>query len=173
MRRRKTMLLAALLAMLSAAAGMAWSSLAEAKRMALGALADTADVARCAEQIESCRRRPALASDHQRLDFEVASIVERAAVAAGVDKKRVARVAGETPQRFLDTVYKEKPTQVFLRDVTLRQVTDLAHGILAEGSGLHIKNLQIRASGAEDAGDLWSAELMLTYLIYDPQQVEK
>jgi uncharacterized membrane protein len=172
MTRRKFILLALLAATLCAAVGLAYGRFSQARDQAVAAVADLEDCARCAEKIESCRNRPNLASDHQKLDAETNGIVERAAKGAGVDTQRLLRISPEPPQRFLDTAYKEKPTQVVLKDVTLQQLVTILYNLTGE-HGLAAKSLRISAPQAEDATGQWSAELVVTYLIYDPQRPEK
>jgi hypothetical protein len=172
MTKRRFMLLAALAVVLCAANLLAYSRFSEAKAEAIAAAGDLEDSTACAEKIEAYRSRPLLASDHQKLDAEIHGLVERAARSAGVEAKGVVRISHEPPQRFLDTAYKEKPTQVVLRDVTLQQLTTMLYSLTGE-QGLMAKSLRLSAPNAEDPGQQWSAELTLTYLIYDPQRPEK
>ena len=172
MTRRKLILLALLAATLMVAMGLAYGRLAESRERAAVAAADLEDCARCAEKIEAYRGRPNLASDHQKLDAEIHGLVERSAKGAGLDIQRLVRISHEPPQRFLDTAYKEKPTLVSLKDVTLQQLVTILYGLTGE-QGLLAKSLRLSAPSVDDAGQQWSAELVLTYLIYDPQHPEK
>jgi hypothetical protein len=158
---------------MSVAAAMSWGKLDDARRAAIAAAADLDDSARCAQKIQECRGRPVMAADHQKLDAEMASTIEKCAGAAGVDKKQIVRITHDPAQRYMDTAYKEKPTQVILRDVSLKQLVIFLHGILSGELGLQAKTMRLSAPSVDDAGAAWEAELTLTYMIYDPQHPEK
>ena len=72
------------------------------------------------------------------------------------------------PQRLGDTPYKEQPTTVRLENVPLKQLVTLVHRLANQNNSLHPKSIQIRAPQWEGAEERWTAEIVLTYLIYDP-----
>jgi hypothetical protein len=59
-----------------------------------------------------------------------------------------------------------------LPNVTLQQLVTILYNLTGE-HGLMAKSLRLSAPQTDDAGSQWSAELVLTYLIYDPQRPEK
>jgi hypothetical protein len=44
----------------------------------------------------------------------------------------------------------------------------MSHALLAPNPGLRIKTLRLSAPTPDDTTDKWTAELTITYLLYDP-----
>jgi predicted Zn-dependent peptidase len=166
-------LLSVLLALLVLAAAWSYGMLARSRAAATGARADLEECRRLAAEIEGAAKRPALAAEHERVVTEVTGLVEEAAKFAQIPPEKIERITPEAARRVGDSVYTEKPTQVVLQDVTLKQVVELLHRLAASGRGLTPKSLRIVAPRGEDAGDLWTAELVVTYLIYDPPDTQR
>jgi hypothetical protein len=78
------------------------------------------------------------------------------------------RITPQPPRRVEETVYKEKPTHVMLKDVSLQQVGQMVAALLNSDAGLAAKSIRLGAPRSDDTSALWSAELVVTYLIYDP-----
>jgi len=122
--------------------------------------------------IENCGRLPMLAADQERIAGEITSLIEQAAKDSRISVgKSLVRINPEPAQRVGDSVYKEKPTQVLLRDVTLPQVVEMLHRMASSGQPLHAKSIRITAPKEEDMGPTWNAEVTVSYLIYEPIQV--
>ena len=172
---RRTIALIAVLGMLLPACMALWSygQMAQSRSGAVEARADLADCLQMGAEIERCRRRPTLASDHERLADETTGLIELAAKSAGVSSGSLVRIIPQQPRRIADTIYKEKPTLVLLKSVSLRQVTALVHQLVSDENGLRAKSIRINAPRPEDTGDRWTAEIVLTYMIYDPPEKSK
>ncbi len=151
-------------------AAVAWSygHLAEQRRAADLARLDSLEVDRMAAQIRAVRDRPTMADEDERLAEETIGLIEAAARAAAVAPGRLVRITPEPPQRLGDSVYKEKPTAVLLKGVSLRQVVGLVHTLIGGDRGLSAKSIRLSAPRHDDEGELWTAEIVVTYLIYDP-----
>jgi len=142
--------------------------MADRHKAALGARADYEKCLRCAEKIEALKKRPKIAAGHERLHAETTGLIEQAAEKAGVPAGSLVRITPEPPRRLADTVYKEKPTRILLKKVTLKQIVLLVHGLIGADKKLHANFIRITAPRADDTGGLWTAELVVTYLIYEP-----
>ena len=162
--------LLAILLILAAAAGLSWSYCFMAAKRSY-ALAAGADLENCREmtgKIESIANRPALASGSERLADEIHGLIEKAARSAGIGAEGVVRISHEQPQRLGNSAYKEKPTLVTLKNVSLQQLADMLYGLYGQDNGLSAKVVRLTTPAAEDASNLWNAEVAVTYLIYDP-----
>ena len=126
-----------------------------------------------AEKIERIAHRPKVAVDGARLAEETTGLIEGAAGAAGIPTAGLKQIVPQSSQRLGDTAYKEKPTLVLLRNVSLGQVTSLVHELIAWTSGLRAKSIRLTAPRPEDTGDRWNSDVVVTYLIYEPPQKPK
>ena len=168
MRQRNTILWSVGLALLLAATFWAHGRLTKASLAADQAANDLAECRTLAAQIGEIKDRPRVASEQEKLAGETTAMIDAAATAAGIDQRRVVRIAPESPQRLGESVYKEKPIAVRLRDVTLRQVVKMSHALLTPNPGLRVKTMRLAAPTPDDTTDRWTVELTITYLLYDP-----
>lgn len=173
MTRRRAILVLILAAVLAVAGGWSYAYVADQRRAALAALADLDDCRRMAAQIETLRRRPSLAAQNQRGSAETIGLIEQSAKAAQLASGNLVRILPEPPRRLGDTVYVEKPTRVMLKNVTLQQLVAMVHGIITDKNGLHARSVRLTAPSPEDTGPAWTAELVLTYLIFEPPRTVK
>jgi len=168
MKQRRNAILLAAVAGLLAATFWAHGRLAEASLAADRAAKDLAECRAMAARIDEIKDRPRVAGEREKLAGETAAMIDAAATAAGVDARQVVRIVPELPQRLGETVYKEKPTAVLLRGVTLRQVVRMCHALLAPNPDLRIKTMRLSAPTPDDTTDKWTVEFTVTYLLYDP-----
>ena len=168
MTRRKVILAGAVLLGLAVVAGWCCARAARADRTAGQVRTDLAEIRIIAARIEAVRSRPTMADEQERLSDEVTGLVEAAARQAGIDKRDLVRITPLSPQRVGDTVYKEKPTTVEVSNVSLTQLMKLVHVLLSDGRGLKAKSIRLSAPRHDDTAETWTAEVVLTYLIYDP-----
>jgi len=169
MSRRMTVLLLILAGLLGVTAAWSYGHMAAARRQAAAAASDTAACSQVAAAIGRLAARPKMASEHERLAAETTSIIERSARAAGIPPERLARISPEASQRVGETAYKAKPTQVFLKDVTLQQLVVFVHTLMGANEGLNVKSIRLSAPRVEDTNNRWRAEVTVTYLIYAPR----
>jgi hypothetical protein len=97
---------------------------------------------------------------------------EEALQSIGLPPSHLVKVAPDTPRTVGQTAYREVPTSLTLRDMTLRQTVGFLLAMTDDGSPLQARAM--RLSGANDTagGDVqWSVELTLAYLVYQPAEV--
>jgi hypothetical protein len=168
MNRRMRILLLLLAVLLAGLAVWAWQDLSASRQAAETAWADLAACRSAAAKIQAYRRRPTLATDTERLASETTRLIEQAAKKAEISADDLQRISPESSRRIGDTVYREKPTQVLLRKVTV-----LVYDMVAGEAGFTARSLRLSAPREADGGNTWSADLVVTYLIYDPQRPAK
>jgi hypothetical protein len=173
MTRRGTVLAAILLALLAAAALWSHGQIASARAAAAGARADLEACYQSAAQIAAYRQRPALAAEREQLFSETTGQIERAARAASIPAERLVRIAPGSPERIGNSPYREKPTHVTLKRISLQQVVAMLHHLGSGERGLRAKSIRVAAADRRDAEWLWDADLVASYLIYEPRGTGK
>lgn len=166
--RRHLLYAAMLLAVLLGGLLLSHQRLAKAHRAALAAAEDFGQCQRLVHRLEVLSRKPALAGDAEPQLVELTRRIEQAAEAALLAPNTLQRITPEAPRRLGDSVYKEKPTQLLLRQVSLRQLTTFLHGLAAQDAGLEVRSVRLSASREQETADVWSAEVTVAYLIYAP-----
>ncbi len=170
MRRRMTILLGLLAALLAVTAVWCCGRMAARRRAATQARDDLAACRQMADLITDLGRRQAVAEERERQSSEVAGPIEQAAREAGVAAGQIVRINPAPPRRIEGTAYKEKPTQVFLKRVPLKAIVATLHTLSQADQPLHPSAIRLTAPNREDTGSQWDAEVVLTYLVYDPVQ---
>ena len=171
MSRRETLLVLAIAAALLAGSAWAYQFMSSRRRLAKEAREGLEQCRTYARQIEDCWRRPARAAEREIEVRATTAMIEEAARGAGVAPSSLTRTAPEPPQGVEgSSSYKEKPTRVFLDGVNAKQIVGMLHRLAVAGQPLHAKSLRLVAPDAADTGDLWRAEMVLTYLIYAPAE---
>lgn len=97
---------------------------------------------------------------------------EEALQSIGLPPSHLVKVAPEAPRTVGQTAYREVPTNLILRDMTLRQTVSFLLAMTGDGSPLQTRAL--RLSGANDPNGpdpLWSVEVTLAYLVYQPARI--
>jgi|WetSurMetagenome_2_1015567.scaffolds.fasta_scaffold121001_2 hypothetical protein len=168
MNRRKTFLVAALLALLVLVAGWSLQTMLQAQASAAEAKKGLADCRRLAAHIAILSQLPATASDRERQGTELSATLEQAAQAAGIPTDRLIRISPEPAQRVGDSVYKEKPTRVIVKNVGLRPLVTMIHRVMQSEGGWTLSSLRVTAPSRDATENLWTAELVFTYLVYEP-----
>jgi hypothetical protein len=168
MTRRLTILTAALAALLALTVAWSYAQLTDARAAAEFAKDDLAECTRLAGRIGQLSHRPTLAREHEQLAAQTITLIAEAARDAGIPPAHLIRTSPQAPTRLGDTPYKQKPTRVQLRNITLQQLTAMIHKLTTTGLGLRANSLRLTAPSPDDTGNLWNAELVVSYLIYDP-----
>ncbi len=168
MSRRTAVLLSVLAALLALATLLSYRVMIRHRAAAMTASNDLAECYKMAPEIESYRKRPAMAADQERIANETTGLIEQAARSSGISTRGLVRITPAPAHRLADTVYKEKPTQILLKGVTLRQLVSTLHRLASSKQSLYPKSLRITAPRVDDIGRLWTAEIVVTYLIYEP-----
>ncbi len=172
MNGRMKILLGMMAGLLALAALWSYQQMEARKLSAQQAQADLVDCRSLAGKIRQSRAVPCLATSKEPAASESIAQIEQAVRSAGIAPNSLDRITPEMPRRVGDTAYKEKPTQVQLRKVSLRQVAALAYNLRIADVALNTGSVRLSAPRDDDTTDLWNAELVLTYLIYDPPRAE-
>jgi hypothetical protein len=168
MNRRKVILLGVLLALLIVTAAWSLSTMIESRDGAQAATLDLKECQRLAGRITLLGQQPTLASDRERQGAEINGPVEKAAQAAGIPADRLIRIVPEPAQRIGDGAYKEKPTRVFLKNVAPRSIATMVQKLTEGDGGLTLSSMRLTAPSRDATENLWTAELVFTYLVYEP-----
>jgi hypothetical protein len=144
-----------------------WGQLSDARRRAEAAAADLIASERIAQRIEIHRQKPSIGASAEP-HLELSRRIEQAARAAELDAASLERIGPEQQRRLGDSAV-ERTRQVFLRQLTMRQLVEFLHTLSAENPGLQITSLRLNAPrGEEEAGERWRAEVTLTYWLQAP-----
>jgi hypothetical protein len=170
MNRRKIILISLLACCLIAVCYYSYNNMASCRETALASANDVCLCRQMVKSIEHYKRRPALASEHELLATQTNSLIEKTATKAGMSRRNLIRITPEPARRIEDSSYKEKPSHILLRDVTLKQMVPFVHGLLS--AGLNAKAIRLTSPKPEDTGHLWTMEITMSYLVYDPRVTE-
>lgn len=168
MNRRMAILLVVLAATLAVVACYCVLELIAARNAALAGQQDLNECRALSDQIHLHRSRPSVAAEREKEPDEISGPIERAARAAGIAPERLVRIVPEPGRRHASTPYVEKPVQVTLRNVPIRQIVALLDAVITGQSGLEARSIRLAAPQVDDAGDAWNVELTLAYLIFEP-----
>jgi hypothetical protein len=168
---RRLFLITAILA-LPLAVGWCALHLGASREAAAQAVADLASAQDIAGRIALLRQRPVVADAREAQGEDISRRIEEAAREAGVEETSLERIEPEPARRLGDTPYREKPTRLRLRHVTLQQLFQMLHALASEAPGssvLRLSSFRLSAPHGEEAGDEWMVESTLSCLVYDPK----
>ena len=168
-RRRSSVML--LVVLIAAVAMTTWSfrQLAAAEAASGRSRDDLVVCRQLARRIGALRHKPALAGSQELQLNELARRIEQACQSADVPPDSLVRIWPEQARRVGDTNYKEKPTQILLRQVTLRHIIRFLHALTGDESGLWVKTIRLVAPRDGHDHNHWTAEATISYLIYTPK----
>lgn len=166
---RQSLLLSALAILLLATALWSYGQLARSRKAAVAAVQDLRMCQALVPRLEALKRRPTLVGLQELPATDLTQHVEQAAQRAAMPISCVIRISPEAARRLGDTVYKEKPTQILLRQVTLRQLAAFFLELTKRGSGLQVKSLRLSAPREQESGEGWTAEATVSHVIYSPR----
>ena len=166
--RRMILWLSLLGLLLMLACGWSYAQLAAAREGKLAVEADCREGQRLAGELRQMQSQPALASGAERQAEELARQIEAANQKAGIDPRNLISIRPEPAQRVGESVYKAKPTQVQLKNVTLQQLAGFLYALTGPGSQLAAPSLRVTAPREADTLETWTAEVTVSYLLYDP-----
>jgi len=160
-------------------AGVIAAALAGALVWSVSCLIDAREQAiRAWSDLEACRQ---LATRVQQLDrlprSQTAGPVDpsdlyqrgqRALQQLNVSPDHLVQIVPETPRRIGETAYKEVPTQLVVREMNLRQLVAFLLAMTNEQSTTAVRSLRLFAPRDSENGAQWTAEITLSYLVYEP-----
>lgn len=165
---RPLLMLAAAVALLLLACAWSYGVLASSRQAALEASDDLATCRKLATRIQALRQKPSVAGTRELEPTELSKQIEEAAKGAGIPAERLVRVWPEQARRVGNSPYKEKPTQVLLRGVSVQQTVTMLHALASSDSGLQVKSLRVIAPREGERADGWTVETTVASLIFAP-----
>ncbi len=125
-----------------------------------------------AAQIEALKTAPAQASLERQSTQEVATRIERAAQTAGITGSAITRIDPQAARRIGKSAHVQQPTHVEIRQVSLEQLGKFLAELALGESGLETTSIRLslpRGSTNPSPGESWSAEVVLTHLVFSPE----
>jgi hypothetical protein len=159
-----TVIAAAMVAALLWCAG----GLVDAREQATRARADLGVCRQLAARIGQLDRLPRSQSAGPVDPSDLYQHGQQALQQLGVSPDHLVQIAPQTPERLGETAYKQVPTQLLVRDLTLRQLVGFLLAMTSEPSTMSVRSLRLYAPRDSDGGAQWTAELTLSYLVYEP-----
>ncbi len=113
-------------------------------------------------------KRQTFSTGKQGPDTELRRRIGEAAQSAGVPSAAIESISQQAPRPLKGTQFEERPTQLQLRQVTMRQWVTFLHTLTADGSALRVGSIRLVAPREQQAGDQWNAEATITALVHAP-----
>lgn len=123
-----------------------------------------------AKEISKLRSSPIIAGAADIDPTDISKRIDKAAKVALFTTDSITRISPEQPQRIADTPYRQRVTQVILRNVNLRQLLGFTTAISKLDGGMNIRSIRIVAPRSDNASsaEIWAVEITLTYIYFDP-----
>jgi len=129
-------------------------------------------VQRCQELIDKIQRlktAPKLAALKADSSTGLSERIELARDTIGIPQSSLIRIEHQPAVRLGRSQYRVTPTRVELKDVTLRELVQLAHSLADESNGLTVRDLAFSRGNRQDTPvERWEGEFTLTQLIFSP-----
>lgn len=154
------------------AAFVGYGFLASSRGSADRVARDLHDCRVIAGRIDQMRHLPSAAGSSELQEGEIVRLIEQASRTANMTRDQIARIWPEDARRLGQSPYKEKPTRIHLRRVTLRQTVTFLHALCDGQSGLRVSGLRLVAPREAETRELWSVEVTLSYLIFAPSHAQ-
>lgn len=166
-KKRQTVLVIVMLAMLSTAVAWSLGDLVEKKEAARFSAEDLQACKDMADQISLLRKGPTIATSREMQGRELGARIDTAARQAGLSSDALVSRDGLSARKLRNQPYLQKPTQLTLRGVTMPQLISFLRGLTVD-SGLSVQDLNLTASPAASPAETWDVITTVTYLIYSP-----
>jgi hypothetical protein len=165
---RNLITMSSLIVLLIAALVWSYGRLSDAHGLAQRSAEDLARCAQFTKKIQQLQAKPAVARDVELQTGEFASRLETAARGAGITLDQIVRVSPEAARRVTEGPYKEKPTRLEIRSVSLQQLVALLHPLSTGERAQNVRSIRLSQPHEADRPNVWNAEITLSYLIYSP-----
>jgi len=167
--KRKAWLVGVMFVLLVLAAAWSVNAMLEQRAGARQALADLNECRRLAAEIDMLRDEPTVAADEAMGIQEIGDHISAALTKADLNSAVIDGVFPQSERRLGDTPYMQKPTALALRGVALPKLAVFLYD-LTDGTGLRLRELQLRVPHGDHEPNVWNADATLTYLIYAPAE---
>lgn len=170
--QRNQILMAASVVALTLLMAWGYAQFTASRSEAIASAEDLEICRRLAHELQALKAKPLRAALEARSSTEVAGRIEAAAKTANLPISSVIQIDPQSPRRVGNTPYKEQPTHVELRDVTLKQLLVFVHTLASDELKLDLAEVRLSAPRDEPSAapteERWMAELALTHLIFAP-----
>jgi len=130
------------------------------------------DCRQLAAQIDVLKGAPAQASLEQRTQKDLSRKIEQTAQIAEIPASAIISISPQAGRRLGTSALSALPTNLQVRDVSLKQLVRFLVELSADDSGLQATSLRLTAPRTvppKEAEERWSAEMVLTYLVFSPE----
>lgn len=125
-----------------------------------------------AQDIQALQQQPGFAALGVDSPRTITTRAEHAGQQAKIPPTALARIEPQSAVRLRDSPYRLRPTRLEIRRVTLEQIVVFTHALIDEAQGTTVRDIRLTAAEGNAEGakevDLWTAEIVLTQLIYSP-----
>ena len=125
-----------------------------------------------AAQIKLLKGAPAQASLVHRTQKDLSEKIEQTAQVAKIPASAIISIRPQAGRRLGTSLLSAMPTDLHIRDVSLKQLVRFLVELSADDSELQTTSLRLTAPRTlppKEADERWSAELVLTYLVFSPE----
>lgn len=136
------------------------------------AVRDLQHCQRIAAEIEAARTAPQTALLAQQSEQQISGEIDRAAQAAEIPDTDVQRITPQLGRRIDKSPHLLQPVDVTIRQVTMGQLARFLGELGTMESGLQATSIHLsepRTAPTEKGNEVWSCELVLTYLVFSPE----
>ncbi|HET6880135.1 MAG TPA: hypothetical protein VFI31_08270 [Pirellulales bacterium] len=126
-----------------------------------------------AADIKKLRLQPSKVTLHAHSASEVSSRLEEALKFAQLPASCLVRIDPQPARRLNGTDFKEQPTSLELRAVSIKQLVHLLYKLESSGAGLQTKSLQLTTpvkTQSDTTIETWNVQVVLTSLIFAPKK---
>lgn len=150
----------------------AWGTMAGSKQRLDDARYQLGMCEQLAGDIRLLQNRPGFAALNVDSPKTITTRADEAGLESDLPPGALVRIEPQAAVRVRDSTYRIRPTRLELRRVTLEQVLAFSHAMIDESQGTTVRDLRLTATdlGSEDDPDVdsWTAEIVLTQLIFSP-----
>ena len=156
------------------AAGSAWMLFHCHQRSVIArrAMEELAVCQQLADRIQSLRTSPRQAVLKKQSVQRISLCIQQAAEAAELPDSDILRITPRQGRRVGKSPHVEQPVDVTIRKLTLGQLSRFLEELQAGAGGLQPTSIRLtapRSKPSETENELWSCELVLTYLVFSPE----
>jgi len=121
------------------------------------------------DQIENLRQQLSRSGSSASAQDQMTKTIELAADRSSIPRAQIAHVWPESPHAMGESSLQEQPTEVLLRQVTMRQLVTFLHGVLEQDPTFHVRTIRLSKPPHDDAAESWTVEVVIAAIIDQPQ----
>jgi hypothetical protein len=164
------------LAALMALAALGYAQMHSSREAVRMARSDVEVCRSLSAEVVELRKLPQFAATDSGISQSVAQRIEAASANSQLPSAAILRIQPQPASRLGDSSYRVRATRIELQNVTLAQLCQFARELVDESRGLTVRDLRlwnpINRTASLAAAETWSAEVLLTQLIFSPPPAE-